>query len=99
MIIGGLLGNLLRSPRRKWDGFPKTHSLGLEAIMLDGVELFAYGARMLLATVPGPLEIGAVVLGPFGQAFVQQGFDAVAVQGVFVVYFCLAIVFDAFELS
>ena len=53
--------------------------LGLEAIMLNSIELLADSARVFLAGIANPLEKGAMCLRPFGQAFVHQGFDPVPI--------------------
>lgn len=46
--------------------------LGLEAVMLNGIELLADGARMPLTYVPNTLEKCTMCLRPLCQALVQQ---------------------------
>lgn len=50
----------------------RTNLFGLEAVMLDSIELLAHSARVLLAHIPDALEICTVSLSPFCQAFIHE---------------------------
>lgn len=58
--------------------------VGLEAIMLDGIELLADRARVDFAHIPDFLEISAQGLRTFGHALGNERLRAVVVQSSFV---------------
>ena len=81
------------------DGLVGADLLGLEAIMLNSIELLANSTRVFLAGIANPLEKGAMCLCPFGQAFVHQGFDPVPIQCLFIMNLGVTMSLDALKLA
>lgn len=77
----------------------RTEFIRLEAVMLNGIELFADNARVLFAKISNPLKVGAVYLCPLSQGLVHQRLHAVAVQSILIFDLVVAILLHAFDLA
>lgn len=91
--------DLLRAACRERDGMVGADVFTLEAVVLDGIELFADGTCMLFASVSDPLEKGAVNLGSFGQALVHQCLYPISIEGLLIVDLGIAMSLDTLQLS
>jgi hypothetical protein len=99
LVVGGLLVDLLGATSREGDVVRRGGVVGLEAVVLDGVEVAADGGGVGVAHVAQPLEVRAVDLGTFGQRLVQQRLEPVLEQGVLVLDLAVAVPLEAFELA
>lgn len=73
--------------------------LGLEAVMLNRIELLADYSRILFTYIPDALEVGAMRLGPLGQALFQQGLGPVLEQNLFIFQLGITMLCQAFDLA
>ena len=99
MVVGGLVGDLLRTAGRKGDNVMRAQLIRLETVMLNSIELFADGAGMGFSHITNALEVGAVGLRSLCETLVQQGLHAVAIQSMLVFDLGIAVTFHTFDLT
>lgn len=99
MVVGCLVRDLLRAAGREWNDVVWAQLIGLETVMLDSIELLADGTGMTFTHVSYALEVGAVCLGSFREALIQQGLHAVAIQCVLVFDLGIPVTLHTFDLT